>query len=178
VHPAHCGVQSCRKAIQLMRAKHFLIAVQRAGEHRRVLGAVFFLYFSIQKLIKQNIMLDTEKQFTSKEVRFNREKVVAQMQIAKECLSDIKLNIAQTSEDFMSDKLTVQLVGFIYSNTIDERKLEYNLERPTFFDWLFRRRKKVVFDFKAKDLMLNPPKTDRDKILRVYEIGKGESVSF
>ena len=37
VHPAHCGVQSCRKAIQLMRAKHFLNAVQRAGEHRRVL---------------------------------------------------------------------------------------------------------------------------------------------
>ena len=37
VHPAHCGVQSCRKAMQLMRAKHFLNAVQRAGEHRRVL---------------------------------------------------------------------------------------------------------------------------------------------
>ena len=37
VHPAHCGVQSYRKEIQLMRAQHFLNAVQRAGEHRRVL---------------------------------------------------------------------------------------------------------------------------------------------
>ncbi len=37
VHPAQFGVQSCRKAIQLMRAQHFLNAVQRAGEHRRVL---------------------------------------------------------------------------------------------------------------------------------------------
>ena len=45
VHPAHCGVQSCRKAIQLMRAKHFLIAVQRAGEHRRVLCGRYFLNF-------------------------------------------------------------------------------------------------------------------------------------
>ena len=43
VHPAHCGVQSCRKVIQLMRAQHFLNAVQRAGEHRRVLGVCGFL---------------------------------------------------------------------------------------------------------------------------------------
>ena len=45
VHPAHCGVQSCRKAIQLMRAKHFLNAVQRAGEHSRVLCHRLFLIF-------------------------------------------------------------------------------------------------------------------------------------
>lgn len=44
VHPAHCGVHICRKAIQLMRAKHFLNAVQRAGEHRRVLAAWRFLF--------------------------------------------------------------------------------------------------------------------------------------
>ena len=49
VHPAHFGVQSCRKAIQLMRAKHFLNAVQRAGEHRRVLG-VWRLFSSKQIL--------------------------------------------------------------------------------------------------------------------------------
>ena len=36
-HPAVCGVHIFRKAIQLMRAKNFLNAVQRAGEHRRVL---------------------------------------------------------------------------------------------------------------------------------------------
>lgn len=98
--------------------------------------------------------------------------------MSRKCLSDLKLSKGQTSDDFLQDKLTAQLTGFIYSNTIDERKLEYYLERPTFFDWLFRRRKKVVFDFKAKDLMLNPPKTNLDKILRVYEIGRGESVSF
>lgn len=123
-------------------------------------------------------MLDYEKQFTAQEVRFNREKVAATMQMSRECLSDLKLSKGQTSDDFLQDKLTAQLTGFIYSNTIDERKLEYYLERPTFFDWLFRRRKKVLFDFKAKDLMLNPPKTNLDKILRVYEIGRGESVSF
>jgi len=123
-------------------------------------------------------MLDSEKQFTAQEVRFNREKVAAIMQMSKDCLVDLKLDIRQTSDNYISDTLTARLTGHIYSNTIDERKLEYHLERPTFFDWLFRRRKKVVFDFKAKDLMLNPPKTSPDKILRVYEIGRGESVSF
>lgn len=114
---------------------------------------------------------------TDSYVTFNREKVAATMQMSKECLVDLKLSIGQTSEDFLSDKLTAKLVGFIYSNTIDERKLEYNLERPTFFDWLFRRRKKVVFDFKAKDLMLNPPKNNLDNLLRVYEIDKGLSIN-
>ena len=58
VHPAHCGVQSCRKEIQLMRAKHFLNAVQRAGEHRRVLAAYHFLFLifilNIQIYVRQN----------------------------------------------------------------------------------------------------------------------------
>ena len=54
MHPAHFGVQSCRKAIQLMRAKHFLNAVQRAGEHRRVLVAG--VSFLIVKLIIYNKM--------------------------------------------------------------------------------------------------------------------------
>jgi hypothetical protein len=123
-------------------------------------------------------MLDSEKQFTAQEVRFNREKVAATMQMSKDCLVDLKLDIGQTSENYISDMLTARLTGHVYSNTIDERKLEYYLERPTFFDWLFRRRKKVVFDFKAKDLMLNPPNFNGDTLLRCYEIGRGESVSF
>ena len=44
VHPAYCGVHIFRKTIQLMRAQHFLNAVQRAGERRRVLcGRRFFI---------------------------------------------------------------------------------------------------------------------------------------
>jgi len=54
VHPAHCGVQSCRKAIQLMRAKYFLNAVQRAGEHRRVLCSRFFFLFFFFFFKQQN----------------------------------------------------------------------------------------------------------------------------
>ena len=50
MHPAHCGVHIFRKAIQLMRAKNFLNAVQRAGEHRRVLGGRITL-FSFREMI-------------------------------------------------------------------------------------------------------------------------------
>ena len=51
VHPAHCGVQSCHKVIQLMRAQHFLNAVQRAGEHRRVLGGRYFVFFKFFQVL-------------------------------------------------------------------------------------------------------------------------------
>ena len=48
MHYAHCGVHIFREAMQLMREKHFLNAVQRAGEHRRVLAVRFFLNSKIQ----------------------------------------------------------------------------------------------------------------------------------
>lgn len=122
-------------------------------------------------------MQDYEKQATFEEVRFNREKVQAIQILSEQCLSDLKLNIGQTAENFMQREFTAQLTAFVYSNTIDERTLDYYCERPTFFDWLFRRRKKVSFEFKAKDLLLNPPKNDKDT-LRVYEIGRANGRSF
>lgn len=118
----------------------------------------------------------SEKTCKAKEITFNREKIASMMKISKRCISDIEIKTYQTSEDYITDKLTVQLEAFIYSNTIDERKLEYYLERPSFLDWLLRRRKKVMFDFKAKDLMLDAPIKNKDKFIRIYEIGDGSII--
>lgn len=110
----------------------------------------------------------------AQEVVFKREKVSAVMQMSKDCIVDLKFDLGQTSENYISDTLTARLTGHIYSNTIDERRLKYKLEPPTFLDWLFRRRKEVEFDFKAKDLMISPPRGSMDNILRCYEISSLE----
>ena len=73
MHPAHCGVQSCRKAMQLMRAKHFLNAVQRAGEHRRVLAAWRFFLSKINKFID----MYNKRTWLNKEVSSSTGNVVA-----------------------------------------------------------------------------------------------------
>ena len=99
---------------------------------------------------------------------FDKIKLVGSEKISSECLNDIALNIGQASiDDMLNDIYTLELVGWIYSRTIEERKLTYYCERPTFLDWLFRRKKKVEFDFKASDLLINPP--DKNT-LRIYDI--------
>ena len=114
--------------------------------------------------------METEKTCV-KEAVFSREKIAAKMAVSERCLTDLKLNIGKTHEDYVLDRLTASLSGHIYSNTIDERKLEYYSEPPTFLDWLFRRRKLIIFDFKAKDLLLDPPS---DGCLRTYEVTHGK----
>jgi len=115
-------------------------------------------------------MVDYTNSPNFKEVTYISERLGADTEIIESCLTDLDLNI--TKEEYIKDVLKAQLVGFIYSNTIDERQLEYYCERPSFLDWLFRRKKKVMFNFKAKDLLINPPKDFQNKALRVYEIYK------
>lgn len=93
-----------------------------------------------------------------RELEFKIEEIAA-------CLSAPKLTV---SDDLITETLKYNLVSFIYERTIDERKIEYVLDKPSFFDWLFRRKKTVVIDFKAKDLLLNPPS---ERTIRIYELG-------
>lgn len=106
---------------------------------------------------------------------FNREKIRIKEIISEQCISDLELNLGRTAENFINNELTVLLTGHVFSKTIEERTLSYYCEPPTFFDWLFRRRKKVNFDFKIKDLLINPPKNTENTI-RIYDINQSNSI--
>lgn len=101
---------------------------------------------------------------TSNEASFEQEKIGEIMKFSKDFITDKELKIGSDNNDFMTNTLTAKMIAKIYTNTIDERDLIYYAERPTFFDWLFRRKKKVVFRFKAKDLLFNPPKNGNSRI--------------
>lgn len=73
--------------------------------------------------------------------------------------------------DYIENLLTVRLSGFIYSNMIEERELTYYCDRPSFLDWLLRRCKKVKFNLKVKDLLLNPKPENTERIY-IVEDGK------
>jgi hypothetical protein len=98
---------------------------------------------------------------------FEKEKASARLDVSKELFSFTTLNIY---ENTILQELNIVLSGYFFSNLADERKLSYYCPRPRFIDWLFRRRKKVIFDFKAKDLLLNPPK--KENTVRIYEINE------
>lgn len=104
-----------------------------------------------------------------KEVEFIKEKIASFMRMPEQVFADIQIHHGQQSDDFLKGEMTVQIVGFIYANLVDERDLVFYCERPTFFDWLLRRKKVAKFHFKAKDLLLDPPKITQPTI-RIYTI--------
>jgi hypothetical protein len=104
----------------------------------------------------------------NKEIKFEKEKVAVMQKISNEVLNDLKLEVSQVSDDFVNKTMTMRLTGFIYSNLADERNLDYYFDRPTFLDWLLRRKRKATFNLKVKDLLLNVPKTDNS--MRIYVV--------
>lgn len=95
-----------------------------------------------------------------KEYKLSREKVADYMRITREALQSGHIN-----DDFIRDELTYQLIGFVYSAAKETGQLHktIEIERPTFLDWLLRRKKYigVSIDYelshlvKVKDLPTN-----------------------
>ena len=90
-------------------------------------------------------------------IEFTKEKMAAIEKISKELLTESVVDIGQSSEDFLADTLSFRLSASIYSNMSEERDLVYEFKRPTFLDWLLRRKRIATFKLKVKDLLLIPP---------------------
>lgn len=101
---------------------------------------------------------------------FEKERVAVMQKRSKEVLNDLKLDISHDSDDFITGNMTMRLTGFIYSNLAEERNLYYYFDRPTFMDWLLKRKRTATFTLKVKDLLLNAPKTDNT--IRIYTVDR------
>jgi hypothetical protein len=122
--------------------------------------------------MKNNIIIDAQTNYKntrrtpqSNEVEFQREKIQAMKKISKSVFSDY---ILEYQEGFVEEMLTVKMAGFVYENMADERELVYCCPKPSFLDWLLRRKRKVVFNLKTKDLLIDPPKLENTA--RIYVV--------
>jgi len=97
---------------------------------------------------------------------FRKEKAAVIQKITNEAISDLKFTIGQEGDDFMRENLTVMLSASIYTHLAEERELVYDFDRPTFTDWLLRRKRKAKFNLKVKDLLLILPISENS--LRMY----------
>lgn len=79
------------------------------------------------------------------------------------------LEIGREANDFAYDMLTAKLHGFIYSMAKEEGSITILFEPPTFFDWLFRRRKEKKIPYKIRELVRADKMKFPDNI-RVIEI--------
>jgi len=104
-----------------------------------------------------------------KEIIFNRERVAQHLRYSKEMVSQMRLTL--NIEDYLTGELSAVLDSYLYTQTQEEKTISHYADRPKFFDWLLRRRKRVDFTIKARDVLLNPP-PDNPPTIRLYEINR------
>lgn len=96
-----------------------------------------------------------------KEIQFKKERVVSLAPLSRLLLTEQKIS---ATEDFVHDEIILKLEAFLYSNTLEEKELSYLFDRPTFFDWLFRRNRQAKFNFKCREILNNPPQAENTTI--------------
>ena len=69
----------------------------------------------------------------------------------------IKLLVGEDDTDFLTDTLTAQMEAFIVSRLSESQKVIVYSERPTFLDWLLRRKRSFEIQVDCKEVIKNPP---------------------
>jgi hypothetical protein len=95
--------------------------------------------------------------------RITVEKIAQYVKISNDVITGL------TDDDFIKNMLSAQLHGYVYSMAKEEGEITVYIERPTFFDWLFRRTKQKKIKYTIRELV----KADKMKFpdnVRVIEI--------
>jgi hypothetical protein len=96
---------------------------------------------------------------------FKRNSFVAFEKFSKEYISPINMTINNEGNDFITNQLTVRLKTDLYEQFIETRTFTKEFKRPTFFDWLFRRKTRYTFNVNVSEVTKYIPNVDN--ILRV-----------
>ena len=83
---------------------------------------------------------------------FKKQSFVSFDKFTEEYISDIQIQYGKDSDDFIKNLVTVRLKTDLYSKFVEERTLTKEFKRPTFFDWLLRRKQKYTFNVKVSEV--------------------------
>ena len=113
-------------------------------------------------------------QYTEEIYYRNRYKKIARIEkhLMKFPTNRVELESYESPKKMFIQELSLS----IFEKTVDERTLEYECPKPNFFDWLFGRKRKVKFEFKAKDLLLQPVERNDERVYFIREFNKKDYV--
>ena len=86
---------------------------------------------------------------------YKKEKFMSILRVTKETF---------TESGFLNDDIVIKMKAELWTQTQDSKAII--LDRPTFLEWLFRIRRKVVVT--ARDVLLDPPNNNENTI-RLYQ---------
>jgi hypothetical protein len=109
-----------------------------------------------------------------KELAFDKEKISSYAKISKELIDSYNVNLSHNDIDFVMEELTLKIDAYIYANTSETITEFYEFKRPTFFEWLFRKKRYAEFTIQIKDILINPPKMPKETV-RIYKVINSEN---
>lgn len=91
---------------------------------------------------------------------FKRNSFVAYQKFSNEYASTIMLGFSQDSNDYFNETFSAKIQMDFFAKFIEERTFTKEFKRPTFFDWLFRRKPKYTFNVKVSEVTKYVPNGD------------------
>lgn len=88
---------------------------------------------------------------------YKKEKFMGNLVVTKEVKEDVEFY------GYLVDNTLVQFKAELWAKIKPE--VEVILDRPTFLEWMFRKRRKVII--KAMDILIDPP-NEPEKTVRMY----------
>lgn len=91
-------------------------------------------------------------------MEYKKEKIGCYEKYTNECYEELR--IGQEGEDFIRNQLAVRLDNYIFTHMVGKYEHTKYFDRPTFLDWLLRRRRTINIKVDIKEMLPYPPKGD------------------
>lgn len=101
---------------------------------------------------------------------FTKEKIAVNEKISDLFLKEMDLSIAKNGDDFVRELFTIQLESFIMTRLNEKQNIIVYRERPTFMEWILRKRRSFVFEISCKEVLKNPPSLPNGSSSILYSV--------
>lgn len=122
----------------------------------------------IQARQTQAVVLGMIKISMMERITFNKNKLAVSAKLSSVLLEDVRATTGLDAFDLVKDQLTVQLVAGFMTALNETKNITVYAERPTFLDWLLRRKRRFVLTVNAKEILKDPPKVESGILM--YEL--------
>lgn len=93
-----------------------------------------------------------------REIVFTREKVAYAEKVTEEYLTQLNMEVGREDLDFIREQATLQFSSFLLSHMNAHQVIRVQTERPSFLDWLLRRKPVFNIEVKCMEVLKNPPR--------------------
>ena len=99
---------------------------------------------------------------------FHKNKLALITQMDSCMMDDVQLEAGCNNADFMRNTFTLKLTAGFMAAMNETKTITVQAKRPSFLDWLLRRKRSFVFTVNSKEVLKNPPVVHGNVL--IYEV--------